>query len=299
MTFSIKQLQASITINPSSSTPTFNGSNSSTITFGGPAQNAIRMKAEIHNAQGLDSSLSLTVYGLPLSIMNQLSTYGTQFNLRPRNAISLMAGDDSGLSLAYSGSILSSIIDFSQPEVSMRITANAALAFASGAVTPLSYNGKVSAATPMQAIATQMGMTFENNGINAQLSDSYFYGSPRDMYNKIAQHADIYSTIDRGTLAIWPKFGSRNSGSVITISPSDGSMIGYPAYTATGMLFTALYNSGFAMGKKITVQGSELPPANATWIVYKLNHILESQTPDGKWESGIDGYSPNFPAPII
>lgn len=297
MTFTIKQLQASITINPSSSTPTFKGSSSNTVTFGGPGQNAVRMKAEIHNAEGLDSSLHLTVYGLPLSIMNQLSTFGTQLNLLPINGIILQAGDDSGMSLAYSGSIIASVIDFSQPDVSMRITACSAAAFSAGSVTPLSYNGKVDVATPMQAIANQMGFKFENNNVNAQLADSYFYGSPRDMYNKVRKHADIYATIDRGTLAIWPKFQNR-SGDPITISPSDGTLIGYPQYTATGMLFTGLYNSSFAIGKQVTVKGSQLEPANSTWNVYGLNHNLESQTPDGKWESLLMATSPKFPTPV-
>lgn len=242
------------------------------------------MKAEIHNAEGITSTLSLSIWGLPLSIMNQLSTYGTQLNSLPKNQITLLAGDDTGLSQAYLGGILTSIIDFNQPDAVMRITANVAAPFAAGAVTPLSYNGKVNVAIPMQTIAEQMGCAFENNGVNAQLSDCYLYGSPKDMYNKVRRHADISATIDRGTLAIWPKFKNRND-QPITISPSDGTLINYPAYTANGMMFTALYNSSFAIGKRITVQGSQLPPANATWTVYSVDHMLESQMPGGKWES--------------
>jgi hypothetical protein len=297
MTFSIKQLQASITINPTSSTPTFNGSNANTITFGGPAQQAVRMKVEIHHAQGIDNKLDMTVWGLPLSVMNQLSTYGMQVNNLPKNAISVFAGDSSGLSLAYQGSIIASVFAANQPEAAMRITANGAAAFSAGVVTPISFNGKVSVPTAMQQVAQQMGLQFENNGISSQLSNTYLYGSPRDMYNKIRRHADIYATIDRGTLAIWPKFQNR-SGSPIILQPSDGSLIDYPAFTANGMMFTAMYNSGFAIGKQVTVQGSQLPPANATWNVYNLNHSLESQTVGGKWESVLFASSTNFPTPV-
>lgn len=298
MTFSIKQLQGSITINPTSTTPTFKGSSSNTITFGGPGGNAIRMKADIHNAEGVDSSLDLSIWGLPLQIMNQLSTYGTQMNLLPVNQITLQAGDDSGLSQIYVGSIISSVIDFRQPDVSMRITANAAAAFSAVTGDPASYQGSVSVATAMQSIATKMGLTFENNGVNSQLSNSYFWGSPRDQYNTIRQHADISATIDRGVLAIWPKFKNR-SGNPVMISPTDGTMIGYPAYTATGIEVRALFNSSFAIGKQFTIKGSQLPPANATWNIYGVNHSLESQTPGGKWESVLSATSPNFATPVL
>jgi hypothetical protein len=297
MTFTIKQLQASITINPTSSTPTFNGSDSNTVTFGGPAQNAVRMKASLHNVQGVDSKMDLTVWGLPLSIMNQLSTFGTQINLMPKNAISLLAGDSSGLQQAYQGSIIASVIDFNQPEAAMRITANAAAGFSAGSVMPLSFNGKVAVSTAMQQIAGLMDLKFENNGVTSQLSNTYLYGSPRDMYNKVRQHADIYATIDRGVLAIWPKFQNR-SGNATTISPDDGTLIGYPAYTANGMMFTALYNSNFAIGKQVTVKGSQLTPANATWNVYNVNHELESQAVNGKWESVLFASSPKFATPV-
>jgi hypothetical protein len=297
-TFSIKQLQASITINPTSTTPTFNGSNANTITFGGPNNQAVRMRAEIHNAGGIDGSLDLSVWGLPLSVMNQLSTYGTQINRLPKNAITLLAGDDqSGLQQAWSGSIIASVVDFQQPDAAMRITANVAAAFSAITGTPASYNGKVSAAVAMKAVADQMGLTFENNGVTSQLSNSYFWGSPRDQYNAIREHADIDATIDRGTLAIWPKFKNR-SGSAVTISPSDGTMIDYPAYTANGVMLKALYNSVFAIGKQVTVKGSQLTPVNTTWNVYSVDHLLESQEPGGRWQSKLLATSPKFPTPI-
>lgn len=297
-TFSIKQLQASITINPNSTTPTFSGSSTNTITFGGPGNNAVRMKAEIHNAGGIDGKMDLSVYGLPLDVMNQLSTYGTQINLLPKNQISLLAGDDSGLSQVYLGSIIASIIDFQQPEAAMRMTANAAAAFSAVTAPPASYSSSVDVATAMQGIASQMGLTFENNGVSAQLPVSYFWGSPRDQYNTIREHADISATIDRGVLAIWPKFKNRN-GQSIPLSPLDGSLIDYPCYTATGIMLRALFNSSFAIGKQVTVSGSQLKPANATWNVYSLNHIVESQTVGGKWETVLFATSPNFSTPVI
>jgi hypothetical protein len=298
MTFSVKQLQASITINPSSTTPTFNGSSANTITFGGPGDNAVRMSVKIHNAEGVDGSADISVYGLPLSVMQQLSTYGTQINLLPKNQITVFAGDDSApLVQAFSGSIIGSVIDFNQPDVAMRMTANSAAAFSAVVAQPQSYNGATNVATAMQQIAGQMGLQFENNGVNSNISNVYLYGSPRDQYNALVRAADIGATIDRGTLAIWPKFQNRN-GSPTTISPQDGSMIGYPVYTATGVQLRALYNTNFGIGRQVTVQGSQIDNCNATWNIFSVDHDLESQAPGGKWESLLQTSSPKFPTPI-
>jgi len=298
MTFSIKQLQASVTINPQSTTPTFAGSSSSTVTFGGSGNQAVRMRAEIHNQGGIDSTMDLTVWGLPLSIMNQLATYGTQLNLLPKNAVTLLAGDDSGLSQIYTGSIIASLLDPRQPEFGLHMTANAAAAFSAVAGKPTSYSGSTDVATAMQQIAGQMGLKFENNGVNVKLSNSYFYGSPRDQYNSIREHSDIGATISNGVLAIWPKFKNRN-GQPVTLSPMDGTLIDYPTFTATGVQLRALFNPSFAIGKQVTVKDSQITQANATWNIYSEDHFLESQTPDGKWESVLQTSSPKFPTPII
>lgn len=297
MTFSIKQLQAAVAINPTSTTPTFSGSNSNTVSFGGPGNQAVKMRAEVHNAGGVDSTLTLSVWGLPLSVMNQLSTFGMRINLQPKNAITVLAGDDTGLSQIYTGSVLQSLLDPRQPEFGIQMTANAAAAFAAVAGKTASYTGATDVATAMQQIANQMGLKFENNGVNIKLADSYFYGSPRDQYNTVREHADIGATISNGVLAIWPKFQNR-SGQPVILQPSDGTLIDYPTFTATGVQLRALFNPSFEIGKQVTVQNSQIVQANGTWTIYSLDHVLESQTPGGKWESVLQTSSPKFPTPI-
>lgn len=296
--FSIKQLQASITINPTSTTPTFNNGKSNTLTFGGAGDSAVRMSVVIHNAEGVDGSATITVWGLSLSTMLQLSTYGTQINLLPKNQISIQAGDEKGMSQLYTGSIIACVIDFNQPDVALRMTANTAAAYAAVPAKPSSYNGSTDVAVAMKAVADQMGLTFENNGVTEKLSNSYFYGSPRDQYNDIREQANIGATIDRGVLAIWPKFKNRN-GNPLTISPVDGTLIDYPSFTATGVQLRALFNATFAIGRQVTVKDSEIKPVNATWNIYSLDHLLDCQMPGGKWESVLQTQSPKFATPVV
>jgi hypothetical protein len=296
--FTKKQLQASITINPSSTTPTFNGTDSNTITFGGGGDNAIRMHAEINNAGGIDDTMNLSAWGLPLDVLNQLSTYGTQLNLLPKNQVSLQAGDENGLAQAYLGSIIACVVDPQPPDLILHITAQASAGFAAATSAPTSFNGSVAISTVMSQIAQKMGLTFENNGVTGTMANVYLYGSPRDQYTDLVQHANISATIDRGVLAIWPKFKNRN-GQVIEISPDDGTMQEYPSYTGTGVSLKALYNPNFAIGRQVKVSGSIFTPVNTTWNLYGVNHALSCELPGGPWQSELMATTPNFSTPVI
>lgn len=291
-TFSIKQMQAVITLSADAKSTSFNeGGN--TVTIGGADEAALRMSAHIQHAGGqFDSQMDLTIYGMTLSVMNQLSTLGMQINLIPKNQIILSAGDaESGLATAFSGFILAAYIDFQgSPEVAFRITAKASTPQGVIPATASSFPGTADVATIMSGLATLMGFKFENNGITTKLSNAYFSGSARAQMQACAKAAGINANVIDGTLAIWPKNGSRG-GSMITLSP-DAGLVGYPTYTQLGIMLRAVYNPSIGFGQKIKVEGSILPPANGTWGIYGLDHDLECQTINGKWESTILGYNP-------
>jgi hypothetical protein len=142
-----------------------------------------------------------------------------------------------------------------------------------------------------------MNLKFENSGVTSKLSNAYLYGSPRQQMKTIAEHAGINATIINGTLAIWPKDGSRG-GQIVTLSPTSG-LIGYPIYSAMGVLLRALFNPSIEFGQQIKVEGSVLTAANGTYHIYALDHDLECQAPNGKWDSLISAHSPKFPTPIV
>jgi hypothetical protein len=141
-----------------------------------------------------------------------------------------------------------------------------------------------------------MGLAFENSGVTGKLSNPYFPGSARSQAQACARAAGISMIIDNGKLAIWPKNGSRN-GAVPLISPQTG-MIGYPSYTALGIMLKTLFNPSIGFGGKIKVQ-SELPAACGEWAVYSLDHDLEAMMPNGRWFSTVMAYNPKYPTPII
>lgn len=103
-------------------------------------------------------------------------------------------------------------------------------------------------------------------------------------------------------LAIWPRFGSRNTQNIPLIAPPpDGGMIGYPSFTQQGILVRNVFNPNIAFGGKVQVKTNEQAAqrAKGVWTVYKLDLALESQVPKGKWEMAAYCYNSNSPNPVI
>ena len=73
-------------------------------------------------------------------------------------------------------------------------------------------------------------------------------------------------------------------------------MVGYPAYTHSGIALQTRFNPSIVRGGLIKVESS-LPPACGIWRVYSLSHVLESETPNGQWVSYLEAAEPAY-APV-
>lgn len=244
----------------------------------------LRMTARIVVAGGVSmGELQLQVYGMTLSMMNELSTLGTPITVQRRNTISVEAGDsDTGMAKIYSGAIYSAWADMNAaPNVAFNVSAHAGLYDQMAPSAPSSFPGAADAAQIMAGLARQMGYTFENNGVSGtMLSNPYFNGTARVQAQACAQAANIDWVIDNGVLAIWPKGGSRG-GSSIKIGP-DAGMVGYPTYTANGLIVRALFNPNFRFGALVETDSS-LAPARGKWKIVTLTHDLAAEYPGGPW----------------
>jgi baseplate hub protein gp41 len=238
--------------------------------------------------------LELTVYGLSKSTINRLSTLGMRLNLVPQNSIVLEAGDDSsGMATVFTGYILAAIANFNaQPDVAFYLSA---FTLAPQSVEPAkasSFKGTADVATIMSGFATQMGLKFENNGVQVTLQNPYYSGSVKTQAQTCVDDAGIaWNHGDLGILAIWPKFGSRG-GLVPLISPQTG-MIGYPTYSALGVDVRTLYNPSVGFGSKVQVQSS-IEAACGVYSVCGLAHHLACEMPDGPWFSTVNCYAAKF-----
>lgn len=234
---------------------------------------------------------NIRIFGLSLTIMNQLSRIGVKPTAVRNNIVTVMAGEAEGnMSLAFAGGIQECWPDFSNPtEAVLNVNAFTGLLAQMKTVLPTSYNGSTSVATIMGNLAQQMGYTLENNGVTGQLSNPYLPGTARMQALAAADAAGIYVVFDddNGIMAILPKTGARN-GAAPVISPT-GDMVGYPTYIGPGQIaLTDEYNPNLRFMGNVTVENSIVGGANGTWRITSLYHDL-STLPDGPWFSHIQG----------
>lgn len=309
MTFVQRRLQLTIKLAqaPGGSQPT---------TFAGQVGDQVtlsdhRASVRIQNSGGVTAAhASISIWGMSQSIMNQLSTLGMRIQQVPRNTLTVLAGDAGGnMSTAYVGTIQNAFGEFnSQPDVPFKMDCLSGLAENAIPFSPSSYAGGVDVAVVMSAIAGRAGWGFENDGVKGvTVGNPYLPGAALEQVRKLARAARINAQLVPGarggnTLAIWPLYGNRSAtlGQPIPVAPiqDGGDMIGYPSYTAEGIIVRNLFDPRFALGGQVKLTSS-LPQTSrdGVWTIYKLDHALEAAVPKGKWESILYCYNQNFNAP--
>ena len=243
----------------------------------------MRVSANIVKAGGASfGDALLAIYGLPLSTMNALSTFGNAIILTGRNRITVKAGEEGGvLTTVFEGTIKTAYMDGqAQPNVPFRVEANVVAFEIVQPIPPTSMPGTQKIADLMESVAKTMGLGFENNGVMASITNPYFANTGPSQILQMAEAAGIEHIIDNGTLAIWPARGQRQ-GDGATISPTTG-LVGYPRFNSMGIELVTLWQPSLEYGKTINVESS-ITPACGKWVIYRLEYDLESETPNGKW----------------
>ena len=233
-------------------------------------------------ATDVQGALHLRIFGVPLAMIDQLTTIGPIMTQRRNNRITLAAGEEGGsMSTVYEGTIDSAFADFNgAPEVVFNVVALAAAFESVKAVKAQDHPGNVDAALIMKDLADTMGFTFEPNGVSVMLTDRTFSGTAMMQVKECAQAAQINYTVEKGILAIWPRKSYR-VGEPVEISPETG-MVGYPTFSSTGLVLTTQFNPDIILGRRVNVTSS-LTVACGLWNVFSIAHILESETPNGQW----------------
>ncbi|MFJ3048518.1 baseplate hub protein [Herbaspirillum chlorophenolicum] len=239
------------------------------------------------DAQG---QLQLQIYGMPLDLMNQLTTIGPiMTEIRIQNRILVAAGDDgSELSVLFEGTIDQAYANFqTMPEVVFNISALSALGASVKPVGAKSYKGSTDVAAVMKTLADEMGFAFENNGVDVKLASPYFPGTSLQQVKLCARAAGINYSTDRGVLAIWPQDGAR--GGEIPLIAFDTGLVGYPAFSSNGLVVTTLYIPTMKQGGQVDIE-STMTVASGRWNVATVLHSLSSERVGGPWFTQISCY---------
>lgn len=272
------------------------GGNSATLT-------GLRIIATVTKRGGYEQSFAeISIYGMSLSLMNQLANVGNRWGQTFPNGITLTAGDEvNGQTTIFAGQMYMAFVDAmtstvagAQPNVCFRVAARPGYYNQMLPNKPVSIKGSADVAGMMQNLAKTMGYKFKNTGVTTKLADPYYSGTPWQQAAQIAKDAGIEWFVDNGTLFIRDPTKPLAGGPVL-ISPETG-MIGYPAFNAAQVVVSALYNPNVQFGGEIIIESS-LAGANGTWIVQDLTYQLESQLPRGRWMMTITGYTAGQVAP--
>jgi len=273
MSFTKKALAASFSLSQGQFQ---GGGNSTTIT-------GLRMSARITTPGGEDAgNLELAIYGMSLSAMSKLTLLPFAMTAIGQNFITLMAGDaGSTLSTVFNGTINLAYVDATnQPQVCFRVFAIGGHLEKIKPVPAFSAPGTSDVADVMGQLAKTMGRTLENSGVDVKLQNVNLPGAALQQVAALARHAGVEWTLEDKVLAIWLP-GQSRQGAPTIISPATG-MVGYPAFTAAGIIVTTEFQGTLKFGTKITVQ-SELQQARGDWFVTYMEFALDCMVPHGAW----------------
>jgi hypothetical protein len=235
----------------------------------------------------------VSVYGLPLQVMNDLSTMGNALYVVRNNQMIIEAGDVGGqMAVVFSGTIFQAFADFeSAPEAVFQIQAVPGYAFKVLGASPTSYNGTVDITTILSSLCQKSGLTFQSNGVSVKLSNPYFPGTITDQIIACCEAANVNFAIQNGVLSIWSQTATPASSGLMLSAESN--MVGYPTFLPQGLSVKMLFDPALQCGQTFKVQ-SILTPANGTWQAQILTHDLESQTFGGQWFTTIQATLPGI-----
>lgn len=283
--FRMRKMQAVLTL----AAGTFaTGSNQYTVTD-------LAMTAQIEKLPYPDGGkCSLTIVGLPLDVMEQLSTLAFRPFYRSRNYVNIFAGDDvTGMHQVFAGSIETAGADFNAaPDVKFKIEGKIGF-FGRIAATPqTAIRGQQDAASFIKGQVESAGFTFRNEGVSASLSNSVFSGSGIAQAQTATKQIGAELILDDDEAILMPTGGTR-SGETVSLNRATG-LLGYPTISQSGIEIKTIFNPLLKFAGCVQLE-TDVPKASGTWRITKLSHKIAANHPsDGSWESHITGFYPHM-----
>lgn len=292
------------------------------VTFGMPATSSSisltghRVSCQIV-AAGLETGVmcALRIEGMKLSDMNALSTLQATIIAQSMNSVLVesRSGGAGAWQGVFSGAVVEAFTDYNgAPNIAFQVAAQSMAIPNAMPISPTAFKDAVSVGTIMEAIAKKMGLSFRNNGVVGTLSGGVYYEGPgAQQIQAVANATRSEYCIAMDTLTIWPETIGPDGSGAVEVS-ADTGMMGYPAYSQYGVQIRTLFTS--AIGFRTTIQlDSEYSPAswvnaygqmnrlsgqniympsNGQWIVQRVQHDLQSETPGGQWTTYFEAARP-------
>ena len=248
----------------------------------------LRVNAEIRKGgKPSKNEAIIRVFGMLEQDMNKLSTLGIHPLGVRNNLVQVLAGDSDGLTTVFRGEITGAWVNYhTPPDLFFEVHAIEAYYGSLQYAQPTTAKGSVNASNIFRSLAGQMGLQFQNNGVDSLIQDPYLFGSPYDQAAELAEALNIEFGVDDGVLFIAPLGMSRPpKGMVPLISPTTG-MKEYPLWDKQGLVVETLLNPAYQLNGQVVIQDSAVTRANGAWRIHGLTHRIASKHPhESSWAS--------------
>jgi hypothetical protein len=247
-----------------------------------------RSSISIDKAGGMQmSTLTAKINGISQQDINSITTVTWQPLVEIKNTIEVIAIDGTIETKVFSGDIINAWGDYqAMPDVFLYIQAQAAYYNQMKPMNPKSFKGVSDVSSVMAQIASEMGYTFENNGVDGKISNLYLANTGMEQAKELARIAKCDLYLDDTVLAITPINVPR--GAIIPLISRDSGLIGYPTFDGTGINCQILFNPAVVFGGAVKLK-TDIARAAGEWIVTSLSYRLESERPGGAWFAQIRG----------
>lgn len=232
------------------------------------------------------NTAKIFVTGLSSELMEALTFLNYRILTINRNYISIYAGDESGMSLAFAGEISLARPNFNNaPSVRMEFEAFTGYSSRMVAAPPLSLKGNIPVSDICSRIANKMGFNFVNDGVNKIAKNPRLSGSDMNKLINLAKDYDIGINVDDGTVRIFNKGASDRV--MLSVSDENG-LIGYPSFEQNGISCSVEYTPNVRLWDKFEIQ-TVLSKASGQWFIQSIEHRLDANIQGGLWQTDLKG----------
>jgi hypothetical protein len=232
------------------------------------------------------NTAKIFVTGLSSELMEALTFLNYRILTINRNYISIYAGDESGMSLAFSGEISLAKPNFNNaPSVRMEFDAFTGYSSRMIAAPPLSIKGNIPVSDLCSQIAEKMGFNFVNDGVEKIAKNPRLSGSYMSKLINLAKDYNIGINVDDGTVRIFNKGASDRV--MLSVSDENG-LIGYPSFEQNGISCSVEYTPNVRLWDKFEIQ-TVLSKASGQWFIQSIEHRLDANIQGGLWQTDLKG----------
>lgn len=244
-----------------------------------------RARVEINAPGGYEfATCRLSIFGVGKEAMDRLTVINYTNLDFLRNTLMIEAADNDGqFTTIFLGEVFQAHPDYAgAPNVPFVAEARSGLIGSLAPAAAGSYPGAQKVSAIMSRLARELGVTLEDNGVTATVTDMYLAGSPLNKVQTLANAARIqyWYLPEQGLLAIAPMGVARRSQAVTY--NLDTGLVGWPSKRHVGIAFTALFNPQVFHGCKMVMESS-VPACNGGWYIVSMSHRLEGLSPGGAW----------------